>query len=38
MQTETLAEAIMSQAKNLPEGEPLFAKQLLGLGTRAGID
>jgi hypothetical protein len=38
MQTESLAEAIMSQAKSLPEGEPLFAKQLLGLGTRAGID
>lgn len=38
MQTESLAEAIISQAKSLPEGEPLFAKQLLGLGTRAGID
>ncbi len=38
MQTGSLAEAIMSQAKSLPEGEPLFAKQLLGLGTRAGID
>lgn len=38
MQTESLAEAIMSQAKSLPEGDPLFAKRLLGLGTRAGID
>ena len=38
MSNETLAELIMTHARALPEGEPLFAKQLLGLGTRAAID
>jgi len=38
MRTEPLAELIMSHARTLPEGEPLFAKQLLGLGARAAVD
>lgn len=38
MSNESLAEQIMIHARALPEGEPLFAKQLLGLGTRTGID
>lgn len=38
MSNESLAELIMTRARALPEGEPLFAKQLLGLGTRAGVD
>ncbi len=38
MSNEAIAERIMIQARALPEGEPLFAKQLLGLGTRAAVD
>lgn len=38
MTSEPLAEQIMHHARTLPEGEPLYAKQLLGLGSRAGVD
>ncbi len=38
MTSEPLAEQIMYHARTLLEGEPLYAKQLLGLGSRAGID
>jgi len=38
MTSEPLAEQIMHHARALPEGEPLYAKQLLGLGSRAGVD
>lgn len=38
MTSEPLAEQIMHHARTLPEGEPLYAKQLLGLGGRAGVD
>jgi len=38
MTSEPLAEQIMHLARTLPEGEPLYAKQLLGLGSRAGVD
>jgi hypothetical protein len=38
MTSEPLAEQIMHHASTLPEGEPLYAKQLLGLGGRAGVD
>jgi hypothetical protein len=38
MISEPLAEQIMHHARTLPEGEPLYAKQLLGLGGRAGVD
>ncbi|HKT15066.1 MAG TPA: DUF6088 family protein [Allosphingosinicella sp.] len=38
MTQEPLAELIMSHARTLSEGEPLYAKQLLRLGTRAAID
>lgn len=38
MSNEAIAERIMIQARALPEGEPLFAKQLLCLGTRAAVD
>lgn len=38
MTNEPLAEMIMSHARTLPEGEPLYAKQLLGLGSRAAVD
>lgn len=38
MTNEPLAELIMAHARALPEGEPLYAKQLLGLGSRAAID
>lgn len=36
--SEPLAEAIMSHARSMPEGEPLYAKQLLALGSRAAVD
>jgi hypothetical protein len=35
---EHLANAIMSRIEKLPEGTPVSAKMLLGLGTRAGVD
>lgn len=35
---EPLAELIMASARALPEGKPLYAKQLLGLGSRAVVD
>ncbi|MDB5575365.1 MAG: hypothetical protein JWR80_541 [Bradyrhizobium sp.] len=35
---QTLSEKIITLAQQRPEGEPLFAKQLLNLGSRAGID
>lgn len=35
---QTLSEKIIALAQQRPEGEPLFAKQLLNLGSRAGID
>lgn len=38
MTHEPLAELIMSHARALPEGEPLYAKQLLSLGSRAAVD
>lgn len=38
MTKEPLAELIMAQAQALPEGKPLYAKQLLGLGNRAAVD
>lgn len=38
MTNEPLAELIMAHARALPEGEPLYAKQLLGIGTRAAVD
>lgn len=38
MSNEFLAEQIMIYARALPEGEPLFAKQMLGWGTRAAVD
>lgn len=38
MTHEPLAELIMSHARALPEGEPLYAKQLLSLGNRAAVD
>ena len=34
----TLSEQILSRAETLPEGEPIFAKQLLGLGSREAVD
>ncbi|HEU4961225.1 MAG TPA: DUF6088 family protein [Sphingomonas sp.] len=34
----TLSEEILSRAEALPEGEPIFAKQLLGLGSRYAVD
>jgi hypothetical protein len=38
MSQEPLTELILSLARALPEGKPLYAKQLLGLGTRAAVD
>lgn len=38
MTSKPLAELILSHARTLPAGEPLYAKQLLGLGSRAAID
>ncbi|MGB3797748.1 MAG: DUF6088 family protein [Alteraurantiacibacter sp.] len=38
MSQKPLAELIMAHARTLSEGEPLYAKQLLGLGTRAAVD
>jgi hypothetical protein len=35
---EHLANTIMSRIEKLPEGTPVSAKMLLGLGTRAGVD
>lgn len=38
MTSEPLTELIMAHSRALSEGEPLYAKKLLGLGTRAAID
>jgi Family of unknown function (DUF6088) len=35
---EHLTNSIMRSVEKLPEGTPIFAKMLLGLGTRAGVD
>lgn len=35
---KTLSQRILTHASALPEGEPVAAKQLLHLGSRAGID
>lgn len=35
---KTLSEQILARVSATPEGQPVFAKQLLGLGSRAGID
>jgi hypothetical protein len=35
---ENLTQAIMAKAETLPEGTPICAKMLLGLGSRAAID
>jgi hypothetical protein len=35
---EHLANTIMRRIEKLPEGTPVSAKMLLGLGTRAGVD
>jgi hypothetical protein len=35
---EPLANSIMTKAEKLPEGTPIHAKMLLGLGSRAGVD
>jgi hypothetical protein len=38
MAREAVAESILKHAAALPEGEPIYAKQLLALGERAAID
>src|ERR1700722_14885976 len=35
---ENLSKAIMTKVQNLPEGTPIYAKMLLGLGSRAAVD
>ena len=35
---QILSESILKYAERLPEGQPIVAKQLLHLGSRAGVD